>query len=275
VSVLEFQHERTGGEAGVQVPLLPDPGRALAQSAYDGSAALHKLGFRQLVLKCVDEPIAPDTVIGIHRVASPAARDAVVKACIDARHQLNARVVAAEFLRLQPCPHSIVLITSESVLAKTTLKPVVATVVTGMRCRSRTHNTDTCTAFARPSSPHVAVVISPRTFAARRAGIERRVCQSSAAVIAGRFAGRPLRSKLGLGGRGPSAVLGRARPAQQRCPVRAALCATVFAESFSDASCLGRFVCHAPIIQPAEALRSSLRRWCKTVPRVAQGGDRQ
>ena len=248
----------------------------LAQSVDDSLAALHKLSFGEIVLEGVDEPVTPDAVLGVHRVTLPANRGAVVQAAVEARHQFDSRVVAAEFLGFQHRPHCVVLIARKPVPFQAALKPVKAAVVAGVRYRPRAYNADARAALGCPSPPDAAVVVTPRVGSARLAGLERRIREDRTATVAdGLSTGSPADSLPRLASRSPSAMLIGAWAAQLRGAVCAALCATVLAKPLRDSPRLSRFICHTVSLPPAEALRSSLRRWCETTPHIVLGGDRQ
>lgn len=248
----------------------------LTQSGNNHSAAVDELGLRQVVLERIDQSVAPDGVVGVQQAPPATAGNSVIEAAVDARHETNARVVAAEVLRLKLCPHGVVGPPVESVPPEAVLKPVVATVVAPVRGRFWTRHAHACSAFRVPTNLAAGVVPAPRVFAARPALLERRIIKRRSAVVAGqRSGGGPFTSESRLPRRRTGAVLVGAWPTRPRGAVGSSLGSTVLTESFGDPPRLGCVICHLISIQPAEARRCSLRRWCETVPRLAREGNRR
>ena len=252
-------------------------GRALTNPAHNQPAAFDELTFGKVVLECVDEPIAPDGVVHITRIPSPANRHAVVKAGVHPRDQLHSGVITPEALRFQLRPHGVVLVARKSVLAEAILQPVISAVIAGVGDRSgASTNTEPRTAVPLSTFSAVVVVVLAGALAAAFAVLVlARHGKRRATCVAGCAVGSPLFAQPCLPGRLSLAVSVGAGTAKAGSPVRAARSPAVFAEPFRDAPGLCRFVSHVPILTHVEAGGFSLRRWCETVPHLVQEGNHQ
>jgi len=243
---------------------------ASAKLVYNRLAPLYKLGFGEIIFKCVNEPVAPDAVVGVQRVAALAARDAVIKARVGTRHQLNARVVAAEALSLQLRPHDIILITLKAILPEAIAQPVHLAVPACVRLWPATGEADaSCTLFDLtelcrlvPSGKRLQGKFS-RWSRRSLTGRSKRSVQSFKTLLPTlltslEWAARhlrparvtrqiicgPLLSLASLAGDGPGSVLVRARTAVNRCAALPAYRAAGHAQAIGDSVGLSRIVSH-------------------------------
>ena len=273
-SCYAVKYERQGCEAGVQVPLLPDPraGRALTESVYDLAAPLHELLLSEVVLECVDEPVAPDAVIYVSRVPAAASGYAVVQAGIHAGHKFDAGVIAAESLRFELDPQGRVLVSFESVLAGAVPQPMRAAVVARVCRWRRAGDAEAGTAAAPSILGALRAVSFPRPLSTSGAVLELFIREFCSARIASESIFRPLGSQDLLALRLALGVTVCARATKACSASRAALRPAVLTEPFRDTPGLCRFVSHVPILAHVEAGRECLWRWSETASLLERGG---
>lgn len=269
-------YERQGREAGVQVPLLPDPGasRALAQPFNHQSAPLDELRVSQVVLESVDQAVAPDAVIHVSRVPAAASGYAVVQAGIHAGHKFDAGVVAAESLRFELGPQCRVLVSFESVLVGDTLQPMHAAVVARVCRWRRARHAEACTSATSSVFRAPCAVSFPRFLAALDAVFVALIREACSAVVASEPSFRPLGSQVLLAFRLALGVMICARSAEACGTSRPPLFAAILAESRRDSSRLSWFVCHKASLPHVEARGFSLWRWSETASLLERGGVR-
>ena len=248
--------------------------RALTESVYDLAAPLHELLVSEVVLECVDEPVAPDAVIKIVHVSAFGSRLLVVEAGVYSRNQLYPGVVAPELLLLQLLPERGVLVPSKSILL-CIIEPVGAAVVTATRGGwGRARHAKTGTAAAPSILGTQRAISFPRPLSTSGAVLELFIREFYSARVASESIFRPLGSQDLLALRLALGVTVCARATKACGASRAALRPAVLTEPFRDAPGLCRFVSHVPILAHVEAFGHSLWRWSETASLLKRGGVR-
>ena len=247
--------------------------RALTESVYDLAAPLHELLVSEVVLECVDEPVAPDAVIKIGHVSAFGSRRLVVEAGVYSRNQLYPGVVAPELLFLQLLPERGVLVPSKSILL-CIIEPVGAAVVTATRDgwgRARHAKPGTAAAPSILGTPRA--ISFPRPLSTSGAVLELFIREFCSARVASESSFRPLGSQALLALCLALGVMVCARATKACGSSRSALRTTVLTEPCRDSSRLSRFIRHKASLPHVES-GFSLWRWSETASLLERGGIR-